>query len=95
MLFKQLPRSNGKVFSKNINMRKFWNLVRAEAELGDFTMHDLRHNFASLCLRQGKNLSEIGMLLGHSSPNMTARYAHLMDDEAHKAVVGISSELLG
>lgn len=95
MLFKQLPRSNGKVFSKHINIRKFWNLVRSEAELGDFNMHDLRHNFASLCLRQGKNLSEIGMLLGHSSTNMTARYAHLMDDEAHKAVVGISSELLG
>ena len=95
MLFKQLPRSNGLVFDPDINIRKFWNSVRVEANLPDLNMHDLRHNFASLCLRQGKNLSEIGMLLGHSSPDMTARYAHLMDDEAHKAVVGISSELLG
>jgi integrase len=44
---------------------------------GRATIHSLRHTFASWLLQRGLSLSEVQALLGHASPTMTARYAHL------------------
>jgi integrase len=43
-------------------------------------LHDLRHTYASILASQGLSLPIIGALLGHTQPQTTARYAHLLDD---------------
>ncbi len=55
--------------------------VRICADLGfdGFRIHDLRHSYASRLLAHGGNLVQIGKLLGHSSIQVTQRYAHVAD----------------
>lgn len=60
-----------------------WRKVRANAELSDIRIHDLRHTFASLLINKGVSLYEVQTLLGHSSIQMTQRYAHLAPDRLH------------
>lgn len=62
-----------------------WNKVRAAAGLENFRWHDLRHSCASFLAQNGASLVEIGSVLGHSSPSITAKYSHLV---AGKAVTG-------
>ena len=54
----------------------FVNLLQ-RAGIEDFTFHDLRHSFASHLAMAGVPLHTIGQLLGHKTPGMTERYAHL------------------
>lgn len=46
----------------------------------EYPPHALRHTAASWLLQAGVPLAEVGKLLGHSTPAMTARYAHLVPD---------------
>ena len=39
----------------------------------------LRHTCASYLAQNGANLLEIGSVLGHKSPSVTQRYAHLIE----------------
>lgn len=55
-----------------------WRLIRAAAGLHDFRWHDMRHSCASFLAQQGATLLEIGSVLGHRSPSVTQRYAHLV-----------------
>ena len=48
-------------------------------------LHDLRHTYASVLASAGLSLPIIGALLGHSQPQTTARYAHLLDDPLRAA----------
>ncbi|MGO9390658.1 tyrosine-type recombinase/integrase, partial [Rhodoblastus sp.] len=54
-----------------------WDRIRRRAGLGDVRLHDLRHSFASLLVNQGVSLYVVQGLLGHATPRMTQRYAHL------------------
>ncbi len=56
-----------------------WQRVRAEADLRDVRLHDLRHTHASIALRQGATVLAIGKLLGHADPQTTLKYAHPAD----------------
>jgi integrase len=69
----------GRVFphSKSL-LEKLWRSVRTEAGLKDFRWHDLRHTCASYLAQGGASLLEIGSVLGHKSPSVTMRYAHLV-----------------
>ncbi len=49
----------------------------AKAGLPPMRRHDLRHSFASLAVSAGRSLYDVQALLGHASPSMTTRYAHL------------------
>ncbi|WP_369807130.1 tyrosine-type recombinase/integrase [Ancylobacter radicis] len=60
-------------------MKRFWEDVRAKAELPAVRIHDLRHTFASLLVSGGMTLPMIGKLLGHTQVQTTQRYAHLLD----------------
>jgi integrase len=55
------------------------------AGIAGLRIHDLRHSYASQLVSAGHSLPLIGALLGHSNPNMTARYAHLLDDPLRAA----------
>jgi integrase len=55
-----------------------WRVIREAATLEDFHWHDLRHTCASVLAQNGATLLEIGSVLGHKSPSMTMRYAHLV-----------------
>ena len=66
--------------SHMVNVKDSWAVIQRAADLADVRIHDLRHTFASLGARAGMSLPLIGALLGHRSPQTTARYAHLADD---------------
>ena len=55
-----------------------WRRVRTLAGISDFRWHDLRHTAASFLAQSGASLLEIGAVLGHRSPSVTARYAHMV-----------------
>ncbi|MBA4338780.1 MAG: integrase [Hyphomonas sp.] len=72
---------------------KVWRLIREQAGLEDFRMHDLRHSFASFGAANGLSLPVIGALLGHKNTSTTQRYAHLTDVAARQAADGVSDRV--
>ncbi len=68
-----------------VNLQKPWGRVLKHAELPGVRIHDLRHSFASFAVSAGLSLPLIGGLLGHGSPQSTARYAHLAADPLRAA----------
>jgi integrase len=56
------------------------------AGLLNFTWHDLRHTFASRLVMAGVDLRTVGELMGHSTAQMTMRYAHLAPEHKASAV---------
>jgi integrase len=92
-LLEGLPRQDGHPYvihgkidgTHLINLQKPWNRVRKDAGLDDVRIHDLRHSFASAAASAGVPLQIVGGLLGHSSQQTTARYAHLWQDPLAQA----------
>ena len=68
-----------------INPQKPWRRIRAAAGLDDVRLHDLRHTYAAVAARGGLSLPMIGALLGHSEPQTTQRYAHLVGNPVQAA----------
>ena len=73
----------------------FWWTIRAEVDLGDVRIHDLRHTHASIALRQGETVLAIGRLLGHADPETTLKYTHPADAMARQAAERIGDVLGG
>jgi site-specific recombinase XerD len=71
-------------------------LVKAELAHKGYTLHCLRHTFASELLNAGMRLECLQQLLGHSSIEMTRRYARLTDitrkEEYFRAMAKIEKE---
>jgi integrase len=76
---------------------KVWARLRNKAGLNSLRIHDLRHQYASFLVNSGRTLYEVQQILGHSSPTVTQRYAHLstksLQEAANSASVAIKSGL--
>ena len=72
-----------------------WSGMRAEANLGDARLHDLRHTYASVGLKRGESVPVIGRLLGHRSAETTLRYTHSADAMAAEAAATVGAALEG
>lgn len=68
------------------NHREAFEAAIKRAKLKDVTFHTLRHTAASHLAQAGVNLLSISKILGHSTTQMTARYAHLSPDYQAKAI---------
>lgn len=68
-------------------MHAAWYKIRNDAGIGEVRIHDLRHTYASILVNQGASLYDVQKLLGHSSPQMTQRYAHLSSERLLSATV--------
>jgi integrase len=76
-------------------LSKNWQRVRVQAGLPDVRLHDLRHTLASLLIANGASLPLTGAILGHASPQTTARYAHLQADPLRALVDTAGERLMG
>ncbi len=71
--------------ARNFLQRYFMPALVA-ASITDFTWHDLRHTFASRLAMMGKDIRTIAELLGHTTIQQAARYAHLSASHRLEAV---------
>jgi integrase len=78
------------VFNKNGakigDFKRSFKTACRNAGLKDLHIHDLRHVFASALTMNDVSLYKTGILLGHRTPNMTQRYAHLKPSELKKEI---------
>lgn len=77
------PQPSGSVFNlPEIMFRRYFEKARNDAGLAKsgpdkVTIHTLRHTFASHFIMATGDLVRLQHHLGHSTPNLTLRYAHL------------------
>ena len=78
------------VFNRNgaklTDFKRSFKTACRNAGLKDLHIHDLRHVFASTLTMNDVSLYKTGILLGHRTPNMTQRYAHLKPGELKKEI---------
>jgi integrase len=67
-------------------LNALWYRTRAAAGLTDFRFHDFRHDFATKVLRETGNLKLVQKALNHADIKMTARYAHILDEDIAMAL---------
>ncbi len=75
------------------NLQKPWRRIRQDCGLDDVRIHDLRHSFASMAAMSGMSLPIIGSMLGHSQPQTTAQYVHLMGEPMREAANAVSETI--
>ena len=85
------PRTD--VFLTASRADELWYRVRAEADLSDVRLHDLRHSFASHAVLRGIPLPVVSRMLGHKRPSMTMRYARVGDRETEAAAERIGTAI--
>ncbi|MDR2023532.1 MAG: site-specific integrase [Hungatella sp.] len=79
----------GYVSERNIlrTFKSVLGVVGAE----DYTIHALRHTFASRLLKAGTEISVVSKLLGHADINTTySTYIHVLNDQMTDVMSGIS-----
>jgi len=63
---------------------RFWHGARRRAKLKDVRFHDLRHTFGSWWVQSGGDIYPLSKVMGHTTTQMTERYAHLNIEAAHR-----------
>ena len=79
--------------SRYRNLRHSFRRACSRAGISDFRWHDLRHTFASWHVQSGTDLYRISRILGHSTLQMSTRYAHLATEHLHQAVRDMATSL--
>ena len=89
---KGLERSSDYVFYNKqtgthlLNVHKSFKTACEDAWIGGLRLHDLRHTAASKMVEAGVDLVTVKEILGHSSIEMTIRYAHPTPENKRRAV---------
>jgi integrase len=65
---------------------KLFREICKAAGIANFRFHDLRHCCASFLASNGATLLEIQQVLGHRTPGMVTRYAHLTQSHVEQVV---------
>jgi integrase len=73
------PNNKG---GRRVNFFHIWSRIRKASKIRTkFRFHDLRHTFATYLASSGEvDLYTLQKLLNHQTPEMTQRYAHLLDE---------------
>jgi len=77
-------RHKFKISDKPIPRMYAYDYIKAamvKAGYPDAHPHSLRHGFATNLIRNGASLMHVQRMLGHSNPNVTARYVHLVSSD--------------
>ncbi|KPA96006.1 tyrosine-type recombinase/integrase [Pseudomonas asplenii] len=83
-------RKNG---ARVVDLSEGFESACENAGITDFTIHDLRHTCAAWLVSSGVPLIEIRDLLGHSTIQMTEKYAHLAPTRVRNAVSVLDSDV--
>jgi len=84
-ILERCERGGTHVFNRT-NWRKHWEAARVAAGIEDFHWHDLRHTHATWLRQGGAPLEIVARSLGHSTIQVTQRYAHVDDQEVKDAL---------
>lgn len=78
-LLHNLPHIDERLFPYTVGkVRKNFERLRNRLPFTDFTIHDLRHTFATRCLEKGVAMKTVQKWLGHSKYDTTANiYSHI------------------
>jgi integrase len=79
------PNNKGE---RRVSFGKIWSRIKKASKIPEgFRFHGLRHNFASQLASSGEvDLYTLQKLLNHQTPEMTQRYAHLLDEALRRGV---------
>lgn len=68
------------------------NAPEIVSKMGKFTAHSCRDTYATRLVKAGMSLYQVQIMLGHSSPTMTQKYAHLTtSDIGQQVLIALSS----
>jgi integrase len=76
-LLQELPQTGDRVFSVWPNLKAIqyrWTKLVARAGLKGYSLHSMRHTFATLLLRSGADIRTVQGLLGHANVQTTMIY---------------------
>jgi site-specific recombinase XerD len=83
----------GKSYTRH-GIAKQFTIARKNAKLPDrYSIHSLRHTYATYLLKQTGDLRLVQQQLGHASPSVTAVYAKALPETIAKAVNGLRESL--
>lgn len=82
-------RGNSLAFIRGV----LYQIIR-EVGLEDFTVHDMRHTFASYSAMNGATLLDIAELLGQKSLSVTRRYSHLTQKHTDSIVKKVVKKII-
>lgn len=83
-VLERAPKRSEKVFDST-NLRKHFEAGLVLSKIEDFRFHDLRHTYATHVRQAGAALEIVQRALGHSSIQVTQKYAHVDDSEVRAA----------
>jgi integrase len=86
------PYSQGWVRNRVNEFAKEKNIVDENGNLFNIKTHKFRHTYAVKMLNSGVDILTVQELLAHASPEMTLRYAKLLDDTKRKAFESVINQ---
>lgn len=84
------PRTNDRVKT----VHRAWYKIREQAGVPFLRIHDLRHMYASFMVNANVPIYTVSQVLGHSSTQVTQRYAHLSTETLQAAATAASDRIL-